>query len=411
MNGDGWSDPFCSTGILNLGMPPWWCAVFYRLDGATLQPIWMTYLPGELWGAARRMAWTEAPADFDGDQVEDFVVRTSDWTSFPAWVFHGISGANGAVLWTHAEPLASGVYPSTEYQVSPDLDQDGTADLVVFQFPWSGADPGRLYALSGRTGTLIWENRTLGDLDPGYGVISPPRTVRFNDMCPVGDLDRDGRAEIGLWAEESSPVFPFGIPRIYLFSGADGSFLWTEDLPRDRGPFSAVLDHLNPSTLSNPRGFLGDIDEDGLVEWCISDSRGGVNPPTTDLIVLGRRTLFVEPEVPLGETAHFEVDIPNGAACNFQILLSWDLLWQGGAVTVGAWSTDLGPGSLLSWSAHFGGLAGTLDGVGRASVSLALPAQPGLIGRVLYSRALVEEPGAPGSLRTMSSLGSTKVLP
>lgn len=53
---------------------------------------------------------------------------------------------------------------------------------------------------------------------------------------------------------------------------------------------------------------------------------------------------------------------------------------------------------------------GTLDAAGEATVSLPIPSSTSLVGQTIYSRVVIEQPGEPGDIWTLSSLGVTEII-
>jgi len=161
--------------------------------------------------------------DLDGDHVGDVLVGApfddTAGTNFGAAFAY--SGSEGALL--HA--LLGSAQSSLGAQVAGggDVDGDGVPDLLV-SAPTEVVGPtmitpGVVRIYSGASGALI---RSLtGEEDfSGFGAAS-------DAMAIVGDLDGDERAEVAVVA----PEFDDGDGRLAVFSGADGSELWSLVLP------------------------------------------------------------------------------------------------------------------------------------------------------------------------------------
>lgn len=148
--------------------------------------------------------------DVDGDGVEDFV------TSAPTKDIHGAnagrvyvySGRTGALLWSHdGEPggqLGSGI------EAAGDVDGDGVPDVIA-------SAPGKdtVYVYSGRSG------KTLLTLHGEHG------GDNFGDhVASVGDIDGDGHADLIVGAPANSATGK-AAGRAYVYSGKDGSLLLT----------------------------------------------------------------------------------------------------------------------------------------------------------------------------------------
>ena len=135
-----------------------------------------------------------------------------------------------------------------------DIDDDRVPD--IYASDWSnaakGASTGRLYVHSGKDGhrLMTLTGETAGD---GFGV--GPATV--------GDVDRDGRADliVGAWQYAGGAVSG---GRASLFSGKTGTVMktYTCKTPGDTFGFDAVG--------------MGDVDGDGALDFLITSAWSGV---------------------------------------------------------------------------------------------------------------------------------------
>ncbi len=151
-----------------------------------------------------------------------------------------LSGTAGAqsVIYTIAGDKMGDIFGSS-VSVAGDLNADGFADFMAGE-PGFGLDPdgtpgtgdelsdlGRVYVYSGKDGTILWARN---------GEQAGKSMGRDNDA--VGDVNNDGIPDIGV-GDRLAEVDPDGTPgtgdelsnagRAYVFSGKDGTTLWTRD--------------------------------------------------------------------------------------------------------------------------------------------------------------------------------------
>ena len=257
IDGDGWDDVlYQDSNSATTG----WAGV---LSGADLSVIWEYTRTGEYY---ERPMSRQAPApwpDLSGDGIPDVVapwmVRdplTGAWQQS----IDALDGTDGSLLWNETGPESRGVNGSAS--MGPDVTGDGIADLAWangdFMMGLSGADGARLWGFDpavafdpgAPTGyaylktlgptmlTLIPEGRldlvvpavddsptfgvpslyALGHFDPATGAflgraelpadLLPwyPDPVEYDGwfLQPLGDVDRDGLQEVGLYVRASS---------------------------------------------------------------------------------------------------------------------------------------------------------------------------------------------------------------
>ena len=163
-----------------------------------------------------------AVGDINGDGKGDVAVGAVFENVGPisdAGRVYVISGAGGSLLLTldTPNPRANGTFGSSV--AVGDVNGDGKGDIAVGA---PGEDMGgRVYVFSGTDGSLL---RTLNTPNPRWG------GAVFGRCVAVGDVNGDGKKDI---AVGSASEFVGGIPsgRAYVFSGADGSVLLTLDTP------------------------------------------------------------------------------------------------------------------------------------------------------------------------------------
>jgi hypothetical protein len=155
--------------------------------------------------------------DVDHDGVHDFIAGAPLHGKTERGFVRVYSGLTGAVLWQFNGQAAVDWFG---YAVSSagDLDHDDHADVVIgAPRELSGTSIGAVRVYSGKDGSLLWLERG-ADGDPqgrfGYGVAG------------VGDVDNDGTDDFAAGAP-TSDVFGPSAGYVKVFSGADGSELWT----------------------------------------------------------------------------------------------------------------------------------------------------------------------------------------
>ncbi len=171
-------------------------------------------------GAAGYFGWVGADlGDLDGDGVDDYgVTAILDSTGGPvagrAFVF---SGAGGATL--NVVDGVAGELLGYSMAAAGDVDADGTPDYIVgapgpaFASP---TPPGRALVFSGADHTVIHE-------------FTPAVASRMGTaVSGAGDVNGDGHADLIVGAENAGSSKPLA-GRVTVFSGADGSELWSRD--------------------------------------------------------------------------------------------------------------------------------------------------------------------------------------
>jgi hypothetical protein len=105
-----------------------------------------------------------------------------------------------------------------------DVNSDGKADIAVGAEEEDGGgnfNRGRAYVFSGADGSLLL---TLDSPNPQTG-------ARFGESLAVGDVSGDGKGDIAVGVRWEDVGTNAAQGRAYVFSGADGSLLFTLDTP------------------------------------------------------------------------------------------------------------------------------------------------------------------------------------
>src|SRR5262245_17216636 len=159
-----------------------------------------------------------------------------------------------------------------------DVNQDGVPDLLVTAYEESpGTSPdeaGRVYLLSGRDGSLLFELKSPNEQQGGY----------FGYMATIGaDVDLDGRPDFIVGAHnEGPPPSPPRAGRVYVFSGRDASLLLALKSPNEeeRGGFGQWA------------ADAGDLDQDGVPDVIVGAYNEGKLPNQGHGFGTGRAYVF-----------------------------------------------------------------------------------------------------------------------
>lgn len=183
--------------------------------------------------------------DLDGDGAGDVLIGA--YLEGRVYVFSGGTGDLIRVL-TYSTP--GGGYFGMSVSAAPDLDQDGTDDIVVGSSGESG-ERGMVYIFSGATGAQI------------HTVVSPnPRSGgQFGDrVAGVPDADGDGAGDILVGAyNEGESMFGRDRGRAYLCSGATGKLLHAIESP------VTPPEYFGEQVMGSP-----DLNGDGMGDFLIS---------------------------------------------------------------------------------------------------------------------------------------------
>jgi hypothetical protein len=206
---------------------------------------------------------TVAVGDVNGDGKADIAVGAfgesvaSNAGQGRVYVF---SGATGALLFTLDTPNPQAAAAFGCWVAVGDVNGDGKADIVVgaqWESVGGNAKQGREYVFSGADGSLLF---TLDTPNPQAG-------AQFGWVPAVGDVNGDGKGDIVVGANLATVGGNAEQGRVYVFSGADGSLLFTLDTP-------------NPQANANFGGFVavGDVNGDGKADIVVGanlDTMGG----------------------------------------------------------------------------------------------------------------------------------------
>ncbi len=212
--------------------------------------------------AGDNFGWVGADlGDLNGDGVDDYgVTAITDSTGGPlagrAYVF---SGADGSTL--NTIDGVAGELMGYSMASAGDVDADGTPDYIVGAPGFSAITPtplGRALVLSGADHSLIHE-------------FAPAVLTRMGTaVSGAGDVDGDGHDDLIVGAENASDSKELA-GRVTVFSGADGSELWSRDGKHAWDLLGSAVD------------VIGDVTGDGVPDqvagaWGATGRDGGAAP-------------------------------------------------------------------------------------------------------------------------------------
>ena len=248
VNGDGVSDIIAGAPLFGKGR----AQVFSGADGSV---IWT--IDGEVSGDTFGSAVCSA-GDIDGDGHSDFAVGAPAHASSTGRVYI-YSGATGLLIRSYDG--TSGSRFGVGIALAGDINHDGKPDIIVGA-PHGGTSPfGRAYVYSGADGSLL-----LPPLTPDTATTSA-FGVFF--VAGVGDVNADGTPDLYV-GDYNDSTNGAGSGKAYVFSGADGSLLYTFI-----GPAGAGL---------GPGRGAGDINRDGHADLIIGSYTSSAGGPTAGKI-------------------------------------------------------------------------------------------------------------------------------
>lgn len=411
VDGDGFEDLYAQFSATD-PITQQYFVVMCLVDGASLQYSWVQYLASAIPVLARRSPLFADPwQDLDHDGITDVLIATNG--SIGSSVM-ALSGRDGSVLWEvvrPAEALMSWSYLS-------DLNGDGIREVgtvtgVDWNSPAAGRLPGSIRVLDGASGALLWDN-PYGNLLPWLNTVGDLRTVEPSphSMVGSGDHDRDGFADVVVDMYERADFLDRGYVMSWVFDGRTGAFLSREITAHTQYPWSSDPLQGGGSRSIEHAQSCPDLDGDGWPERAFLFVVSGSGYSNAfDLIILQRRTLRVGAQLHLGSAANYELDLPACGGLSYAVLFSGSFSpWPGG-LRFGPWNVALGIDPVLLASSQEPALSGVLGPSGLAQGTFPMSSDARLLGRTLFSRAVVFDAAAPGGVRTLSSLEYSVVVP
>ncbi len=230
--------------------------------------------------------------DITGDGIADVIISTENyWTmcldgaasgmTFPIWIFTTyMSSSNAGSIGANFE---YGVQDAI--QITNDLNNDGYEDVVLAV----GGGNEHVYALSGKTGQIIWQygddiNWNLGD---------------FEAVDVQRDFNGDGVVDVLAIADGNDQGT--GYQRAFLFNGRNGNIIWEHPIPGPNPSFGKTIISID------------DLNGDNQSDVVIAYGNNG----TTDLAVralngVNGQTLWTRPMILYEPKELLELPLPNG---------------------------------------------------------------------------------------------------
>jgi hypothetical protein len=238
VNGDGYDDFIVGASGNGAGGPDAGRAYVY--SGLTGTRLYL--FTGE--EENDNLGWSVSGAgDVNGDGTPDFIIGTRNaGGTGKAYVY---SGADGSELYTFVgadagDNLGWGVNDAG------DVDGDGYDDVIVgapSAIPL--AQPGKAYVFSGFDGSVIHEFNG-----------EAPEDVFGRSVCGIGDVDGDGHADVAV-AAANNDAGGNNAGRVYVYSGDDGSLLYTLTGERRGHNFGFEI------------AGVGDVNDDGIPDLAV----------------------------------------------------------------------------------------------------------------------------------------------
>lgn len=395
VNHDGYDDAFYQT----YSQPYGYCGL---IDGATLTVAWQRY-GTQVDAIVIFYNGLAAPQpDLDDDGTSDLLFGQVLWNGLQyGHRMTALSGQDGSTIWERV----GAQYPSFRQACGRDLDADGVGDILMVLGESAGPT---IHAWSGRTGATLWTFSSLM-LDSKF----PPGAYGRNFRSPLMSQGvGTAREEIVFHAEYIYNSGPY-VNRLVHLDGATGMLLDVVELPLDIQPWSGDLLEGSVSTLYlDP---AGDCDRDGFQEYAVhvpAPSHWPIwsNFPSQQYVFLGQQNLLMPSSARIGTSVQANLSVPSAPNFDFLLLASTTFDPAGG-LSVQGWNTHLkaqDPFLQQTWTSR--ALNGQLGPQGNGSRAVRIPNQSSLIGKRLYFRALVRNP-ATGEVWTRSSLAQVDVLP
>ena len=280
------------------------------------------------------------------------------------------SGKDGSVLYTFNGVVASD-YFGNSVAGAGDVDKDSFPDLIVGAFcadPGNRMDAGQATVFSGKDGSVIYTFNGVATYN-GLG----------NSVAGAGDVNKDSFPDLIAGAFCASPGNRLQAGQATVFSGKDGSVLYT---------FIGVdaFDHFGWSVAG-----VGDVDRDGFQEVIVgaycADPGGRRYAGQATVFSVATTVISSSGISHIGRIMTLNLTAPGDANLPYHVGSSLGT----GPIPVDNRLLNLDPDNLLAvsvkglWPSIFSGYRSTLDSKGKAKAAINIPNVPALIGLRLHT--------------------------
>ncbi|NQY92293.1 MAG: FG-GAP repeat protein, partial [Deltaproteobacteria bacterium] len=247
LTGDGLADLLVGAPLAKYGSSVKTGAVYLVsvATGAVVDSAWGV-AKWDRWGSALS---SRAGGDMDGDGVVDVIVG-AHLADDGLGMLRVLSGANFASLILELGGSSSGENAGKAVQVIGDIDGDVVADFAVGApgaDTWGLNKSGVVRLFSG-TGSLIRElTEPVARVGASFG----------KALADLGDVNGDGVADLAVAAPGKIVAGNASAGAVYVFSGADGSVLWSKEGTRINERYGQALSGGE------------DFDNDGVVDLVV----------------------------------------------------------------------------------------------------------------------------------------------
>jgi len=249
--------------------------------------------------------------DIDGKGLDDVLVTTYiNYNGLQVRGIYTISSESGEVLWEKKGSLDKlEINSFHSISVLGDVNGDGINDLSGFLQEEFGdrnnheryraytiynvSKNSRVFTISGSDGKYIWKKNLtvpfINDLlSPENGLYKDQNCIfkRIVSADPVTDMTGDGIPDVlilgeGYWSERSF------LPKLYLFSGSNGSIFWIKEYSQGDYGGGGGDDYSWLKT-----GFEAQYSENGTIRWLSSlDGEMGTGSEIQHLLSAGNHTI------------------------------------------------------------------------------------------------------------------------
>lgn len=202
--------------------------------------------------------------DVNGDGIDDIVLATENYWTL---CINGNASGSMDIFWRFNTGTNNNNSGSVDrvgaLQVAPDLNGDGVADVVI----GCGGGNEEVYAISGKTGRLIWQWELFDSVNFALGDI--------NGIDASRDFNGDGTVDILATSSATNSSGTQGRRSLYCLNGRTGQVLW--QLPLNRFVDGVIATWLGGVVATNSQSdadnFIYGFDSTGVVRWSYNNNR------------------------------------------------------------------------------------------------------------------------------------------